>query len=194
MEYLKPFCSQDNERISTPWTADGYTYATDGVIAVRVPAIDGVPNNNEAPDMQRLLWDHGTISDWRDLPEYDITAARPCKQCKGSGKSRVCYECDGDGELELDSGHNLYDVECATCHGDGVLPAIDDNGKPCARCDGTGKDLVTPVPWGEGAISMKMLQRIGNLPGAKMSQAGGGTQTFRFKFDGGEGLVMPMRS
>jgi len=51
-----------------------------------------------------------------------------------------------------------------------------------------------PVPWRGGHISGLLLARLSTLPGLQLSKYGEPTETIRFKFDGGDGLVMPMRA
>lgn len=199
MEILKQFCRNKEEgygsnRISEPYSQGDHTYATNGWIAVRVPRVVDVPEREKTPDMTRLTWDHDELDDWTDLPAYDTANAEECRHCKGTGKQQVCYECDGAGELDLESDYNSYTVECRTCRGDGIAPGRAEHLDPCERCHGIGKDLVTPVAWGSGHLSMFLLEAIKGLPGVKLSQRREGEQPFRFVFDGGEGLVMPMRA
>jgi hypothetical protein len=55
---LPPFCARKSDcryYLRRPWSRDGHTYATDGRIAVRVPRRDDIPENEEAPDLERIL-------------------------------------------------------------------------------------------------------------------------------------------
>lgn len=194
---LKQFCHKGDHRtvdLARPFSEGDYTYASDGWIALRVPRVDGVPENGNAPLPSRLPWDHDEIGDWIDLPDYDLDDADDCRRCKGSGREKSCYECHGAGEVELHSGYHVYSCECLTCGGGGILAAVSKDDDPCGDCNGTGKRLMTPVEWGRAHISMALLERIKVLPGVQLSKHGADLQPFRFKWDGGVGLVMPMRA
>lgn len=190
---LEKFCEPSMKKISRPWSAGDYTYATNGHIAVRVPRMDDAPENEEAPDMARVPWDHETLNDWEPLPPYDLAGAKDCTLCKGMKKARVCHECDGEGEVTAETDYNYYVVTCKTCGGDGTMPGESDD-PPCPRCQGTGRSLNIPVPWAAGHIGMQMLVKINDLPGVKLSKTGDGEKPWRFIFDGGAGVIMPMRA
>lgn len=79
---------------------------------------------------------------WQPLPKLDLTACKVCDDCLPSGHihsvTETCEECHGDGNVELHSSHNEYDVLCKTCRGHGEVysgPLI-----PCPECDGTKRD------------------------------------------------------
>lgn len=192
---LQRFCKEGScSGLERPFSQGAFTYASDGWIAVRVPRVESAEENPKAPDMSRIPWGHEDLDDFGPLPDYDIATAKQCRHCKGSGKASTCPECGGEGEVTLDSGYNEYDVECATCHGEGTVPGRPkDEVEPCDRCKGSGHDLISPVTWGNGYISMAILERIKDLPGVKLSTHGNGLEPFRFVFDGGEGLAMPLR-
>jgi hypothetical protein len=190
---LEKFCHESKEIIGKPWSAGDYSYATDGFLAVRVPRESYIPENSDAPDMSKLLWDHESLNDWQSLPVYDLAALKDCTLCKGTKKARRCYECDGDGELTVESHYHEYDVTCKSCRGQGTLPGDpeDDEDPVCDRCAGTGKSA-SPIGWGAGFVSTKMLEKIKDLPAVKMSLSGNGRECWRFIFIGGVGIVMPM--
>jgi hypothetical protein len=106
---LNKFC--DRKRcepgcdISVPFSLNGHTYATNGVIAVRVPRRPDVPENKEAPKgIERLPWDFSRIK-FGPLPEPKPLPDK-CMWCNGRGyqhdcpKCRCkCEHCDGSGKL-----------------------------------------------------------------------------------------------
>lgn len=67
----------------------------------------------------------------------------PCSECNGSGRSSrtTCPECDGEGEVELESDYNTYEVDCKMCRGNGYIKhKTNDMTAPCCEvCDGSGK-------------------------------------------------------
>ena len=190
MDILKRFCSLDREQLTEPFSQGEFTYATDGWIAVKVPRIENVPENQFAPNMERLAWDHDSLKDWGNLPEYSLEDAGPCRQCGGKKFQQTCPECNGDGEVYAETGYNEYLCDCKTCGAEGTISA--ESGDTCDACAGTGKDLRTPVPWATGAINSLLLEKIRVLPGVQLSKKGDGFEAYRFRFDGGSGMIMPM--
>ena len=71
---------------------------------------------------------------------------------------------------------------CCDCLGDGEIDDL-----PCAECNGTGKTKIDGISFSDVYLSW-----IAELPNAKIAPTGFTTPA-RFKFDGGEGLLMPMR-
>ena len=107
-------CSQDIYRheLQTPWHFHGYTYATDGRVAVRIPTEEPdsplkliMPGQEKVKD--RLS--HSIESLFNSMryrqqdevfpPAIPEAPAKPCPSCKGNGYSRRCEECHGSGEV-----------------------------------------------------------------------------------------------
>ena len=74
---LQPFCSTDEARpyLHKPWTRDGYTYATDGRIMIKVPALLEVPKNPKGPNCEKLLVHPDVIAqvDLAPLPSFELS-------------------------------------------------------------------------------------------------------------------------
>jgi hypothetical protein len=174
LEDLKPFCSKDESRISinTPFIQDGFTYATDGRMLLRVrSALECAPPIGNPPkigpyfqfppeDAKPLAFDFSKLGDQPGLVD--------CEDCGGSGYWN-CSHC------------GTRDVECE-------------------NCDGAGK--VTPK---ENSVEIAgrhynplFLRRIAKLPKVEWvdwlaTVASNETAPGTFRFDGGEGLLMPLK-
>lgn len=136
---------------------------------------------------------------WQPLDIPPPPDPAPCVACKGTGKGHAdCRECDGDGELELDSYYNSYCVECKTCGGDGRDPDRGIDGT-CSVCSGTlsawrpsqqQEVLGVPVQWA-------YLSRLYGQPGISVARSSlEHMLIFRQDIDGQRvacGLIMGMR-
>jgi hypothetical protein len=96
---LKPFYQNPiNEALLKPWSRDGYTFATDGRIAVRLPEVEGIPDNPKAPDVMKI-WPKEP-DEYIDLPDIPPVTVDPCPWCCDYEKHEVCEECGGTGFME----------------------------------------------------------------------------------------------
>jgi len=91
-----------------PWTRGGYTWASDGCIIVRVPTIDSIPDNANAPDATRLF-SAKRAKKWMPVPAMAMPPDIPCKWCDGTGKESwdrryKCEYCGGAKMLPDRSG------------------------------------------------------------------------------------------
>lgn len=167
-ELLQKFCSIDPTRqaIHQPWTRDGFTYATDGRILVRVPAMADVPENEQAPNADRL---------WPMSSTWQVTG-QPVPEHPPEPFSTPCKECDGKGKWSETRGKRRVDSECT-------------------ECDGTGSVVqAQPIAFGKHLLSDVYLRKLSLLPGVKwLHESTEENLPVRFTFDGGEGLLMPMR-
>ena len=125
---------------------------------------------------------------------------------RGDEPAVQCPECEGDGWVEFETDWNQYDdQECKSCRGTGQITEhrydtmksyraympdrIDEN---CDQCNhGVIWPMVGEVINGV-KINVRFLDMIGKLPGAQLGLFGE-LDVVRFRFDGGDGLVMPMR-
>lgn len=133
--------SDCREHLRAPFNFNGKTYATNCYAMICVPQRDGVQELENEPlksSINRYFGDQGKdyqpFTDKVELPEKE-----KCSTCKGSGKAtiRKCEECEGDGELELESDYNYYYVTCKSCNGDGSKTVSGGN-EDCQRCGGAG--------------------------------------------------------
>jgi hypothetical protein len=93
---LDLFCNpQEREPgrdLSVPFSLNGYTYATDGAICVRVPRRPDIPENKDAPNAEaRLSWDFSRVK-FGPLPKLK-TLPDKCGWCLGRGYQHNCPDC-----------------------------------------------------------------------------------------------------
>jgi len=166
---LQKFCADDGFRkeIAKPCTSEGTTYATNGHIIIAVPALPDVQENMAAPRAAALFEKIPIPDDWfpiAELPEIPtLTEKVPCDRCSGTGEIE-CRECGST-------------VECPECGGDGKL------------------EPRTPFilhKIGGVSFDAKYLHLLKNFPGVEIGPNGEG-KAARIRFEGGEGLLMPVR-
>jgi hypothetical protein len=108
LDELKRFCGTRDFRdyLNAPFSLGEWTYACDGIIAVRIPRIDAVAERELPKSMLKLLPNYFTkeFSEWVPVPTVTI---RPYENCD------ICY---GTTEIECNLGH-IHD--CDACEGTG---------------------------------------------------------------------------
>jgi len=201
IERLRDFCSVDETRweLLSPFTQGEHSFATDGRLVVRVPRLEGVSTEPRKADAAKLfLPDRGRLPvvefppRWQALPElWD-----ECQSCGGTAKQKErvkCAECDGTGSVTCGECGNDHD--CGKCRGEGDVPGRPE--VPCEDCDGLGKiEVCTPVLGmpGEVGFNDRYLRRVFSLPGVVMRHdPAEAMEPAYFTFEGGDGLLMPMR-
>jgi len=196
LEDLQKFCSSDGTRykLSTPFSIEDHTYACDGRIIIRVPAIAEARRDNVPDGVANVIPPPG--DDWREVEyptgweSFDVHPTK-CESCNGVGKLPECLKCDGAGECDH------CGETCRRCDGTGL--DADGNGEPkapCEDCDGTGSHesaFLVSLNRGGVTVNLKYLKLIGSLPGSKLLHRGDEKTLLRFEFDGGIGGVMPTR-
>lgn len=194
---LKRFCGCEHdirEYVRQPWAHQGYVYATNGHICVRVPAPEHAGTTSEVPiaESARGLFERATNTEYAPLPPF--TPAPVCFQCEGEGhyKQSKCGDCDGEGNFKR--GHHEY--ECRECEGTGWLPDDEGQKRDCEECWGTGHDR-RAVDFGNDVFyDARYLAWVKALPGVMFAPGGASTtdkpMPGHFVCAGGEGLLMPM--
>jgi hypothetical protein len=122
---------------SAPFLQDGFLYATNGHLAVRMPWPGEWAHQAEGRVPKEL---HLTFHDLRCRAEPSPLpqVVGDCLECGGSGDlpERPCTECDGQGEGDDP------DCDCPHCPGSHTCEECDGRGKfgpgPCDGCAGTG--------------------------------------------------------
>ena len=169
-EDLQKFCFEGlgKDKIKIPWTDEGYTYATNGHICIKVPALRDVPVELYPINAEKVFQETPQPSEWFSIPRVkkpEIPKEIDCVDCDGTGKSNQ---------------------KCSYCHRYGK----------CSKCEGTGKvkEDIPPryLQIGDQFFDEKYLYLIQKLPNIQISPASGEIAA-RIKFDGGEGLLMPVR-
>lgn len=169
---LQQFCATDDDReyLKSAFSDDAYTYATNGHYAVRVPKIADVIGHDNAPrEKASKLFADNPLLDAVAAPAFDFPEAPPVT-------TEDCAWCDADGKT--------HDCPCCEC--------------VCEECDGKG--TVDTVEKAQITIhgtpfNARYIRQIFALPGLKLPpQATNDINApMPFSFDGGEGLLMPMR-
>ena len=206
---LQQFCSKSRyeERKHTPFSVGEFSYATNGYLMVRIPRLDDVPERDDALNLDRVAPSFATeIALWLPVPFIAPIAYISCEVCGISGKAYQCPECEGDGSVDPDTKFNSYNpVDCKTCEGNRQISREEINSlnnyfgdieiieEVCESCSGEGKFYTAQaIPVGDALFSDKYLHSIGQLDGCEIGVVDA-VKPSRFRFDGGDGLIMPMR-
>ena len=189
------FCADEDGRyrISKPWVKDGWRYATDGRVAVRLPA-EGEPDEPQPEGPGTRLPD---ASDWfgeqyefkadlctEPFPPHD---GRTIKQtCDNEAHMKDCQECNGTGTCWCPKCEHPHD--CPKCHGEGVDRRSQTR---CPECNsfGYGNHPAPQVIAGK-RIQGTIAVRIAELPGARYYSDGHAGRPLHFVAAGGlEGVA-----
>lgn len=167
MRLLEAFCSPDGRREITerPWTVGRYSYATTGVMVLRVAAVPGVEPMSKTDGIAAM------IDGWLVIAESDVRFPMPSLQFP-KPKETECTACDGRG----------YEHDCKDC------------GCECKACSGLGY-RVQPivVKFGSAMVNVGVWKRVAALPGVRLSNQQNANGHLSFTFDGGAGLMNPRR-
>jgi hypothetical protein len=197
---LKPFCANESDKrawLRAPFREGEFDYAADGHVIVEVPASGKHPHPLNKPigaSVDRVLDDAGA-GPYMPLAGLTRTLVEqwPCERCRGKGNIADCPECEGEGEVTLENEYNEYEVECASCGGDGRCGQT--TGVPCCGCNGTGTGCVI-MRLGEfkACHQRRYLKLVEVLPNVVVAvRPGDDSSPLFFKFDGGRGALMPIR-
>lgn len=209
LETLKRFTDPTRHNLRDVIHIDGFAYATDGLILVKTTStfpdtqdlgslrdnLIALANKNTAENDSAL---------WERLPTSEARIkTSTCCTCGGTGKSRKCPSCDGDGVVQLDHGyqsfdgtwkHDDYECDCHVCEGHGSVGGSE--GEDCEDCEGTGKhEQQTPIRFDPHWIDLILLNRIKDLPGVQIhpNPNGGRYQPLPLRGEGWTGALMPCR-
>ena len=194
---ITKFCAPGDIRhyLHKPMRHEGFLYATNGHIAVRVaddPAIEAepMPANLQNSVLQKMATDT-TDRTWRPVPQVNGAAAKPCAYCDGTGRVVECPDCDGDGEFE----HGDHTYECKACDASGwVASPIKGAGAKCHDCHVSGISWQETVEFDGVHIAARHIYLIGTeIPGAEIGISKDPTGIQLFRAPGIVGCVMPMR-
>lgn len=197
---LQKFCarSSDDPRqyLYKPFMCKFGATASNGhtAIAVREMQVDhdgtGMPKG--FPQAVERYLDR-TVSNWIALSSITIPPieCEQCWYCKGQKRGSMiqCDSCDGDGYFF----HHGYQYDCHNCVGNGEFFAPNESDPPCVNCDGRGEVArrEQTMQVGNAWFNPEYLSWVAELPNAEISPDGQDSALFRF--DGGIGVLMPMR-
>ncbi len=186
---LEVFCGE-YEKHKKPFSGGNYVYATDGRMALRVDKVR-IEATYEAGEYG-LKIDELIEKAAKDKPidfkaDFELI---PCRNCRATGLNRKCPDCEGTGV-----------VECCECGQDRDCPDCDGNGsgdgEQCSDCGGLGKKLKddhTVLIEGLKVQSKFLCKIYQELKDVQLFADMGEYKMVYFKFDGGEGILLPLRS
>lgn len=196
---LRPFCGLDSAirfpGITVPFIQEGDTclhrYATDARICVRTAAewyeTEGAEQRGLPNAARNIPWDHDKSRGWKKWPaaaRYEDQDDAPCPMC-GEIEREECPACEGYGENYVEPHSWQW---CKVCGGDGILSV------ECRMCKGVGSGNfpnLLVLPECNLKIARKYDQKIRTLSGVEfLARPQKYDEPIRFRFDGGEGLVM----
>ena len=190
---LKEFCSIDAARvnITTPWNDGEYALATDGMMIIRVPRQEGLPERGAEPFMRpdyrcviKVPAGAEYVTEFPVVKEFEEN----CRECGGSGSDQIdCDDCSGKGEVECECCGQ--DTDCDNCDGTGK---IGDPNKVCAECNGAKTFAKRIHKIGDSHFQSLLIDRVKDLTGIRIANVGDMTPA-HFIFDGGDGAIMPLR-
>lgn len=168
-EFLLQFCGVEPSRpyLHVPSNQDGFTWATNGHILVRVAEIEGLmpcscnkPINISKPivGVDEATF---TAARWK-LPPHDPSFKGPCGLCDGRGYLHKCPDCD---------------CFCTLCNGSGEAD-------PERRMSTSILGRI---------FALNYVRMIADLPGLEVAGNEDELPLF-FRFEGGVGGIMPLRT
>lgn len=190
----------DPYNLSLPWHDKGYTYITDGRLIARFAGDYTTKPNDRHPDAQSLDW--SVFSGLTSGVEFTtaiyerLRGEGVCERCDPSMEGRIvskriCPECAGAGEIELDNNYHTYIYTCQTCDGDGYIPGYPTSKCPIClgsrvwRCPAKFKNGVT--------IDIRLIGRAVMALGDITIYPQAMEEPQPFTFNGGVGFIMPLR-
>lgn len=165
---LQPFCGTEETRfyLMKPFSRNGFTYATDGCIMVRVALRPDIPDVDKAFNQDKPLEGVEAASFFR--PSFELPPAPAemgeCHTCSGRGYDHDCPDCE---------------CICEKCNGSGDMD-------PERR---KSADI------GPNTYSLHYARLMLSLPGIALAALPSkpNDKPLLFRFNGGVGALMPMR-
>jgi hypothetical protein len=198
LEYMQKFCEPDHYTgfYLRPVPLNGKTIASNGHILVCVDADLGAEPYDNLPASMAAMVDPGNfVSGF--VPLDIVLADQPaCSTCLGFGKTPKkltdkCPDCEGTGEHYI--GSHYY--ECKECDGEGEVGSgvLSAETEPCEACKATGRQY-TIQRIDARSFNVEYLRMILELPSIEYQpDHDNSDSTMRFRFDGGVGVLMPVR-
>jgi len=181
---LKPFCARpitySKYSLEEPFAVDGWEYATDGKICVRIPTrkpstVAG--DQRKLPDVSLLEWKTiAKVKEWKPILAVGKTmkADDPldCTDCRD--KLVTCPDCRSR-------------VGCHRCRWSGVI------GPRCTTCKSKRRAAGMPVrKIGKCLFDMYFIRKMRELSECEVPLWEKVDIAMPFRFQGGEGFVMPL--
>lgn len=171
---LQKFCGNEWYRpyLHKPFTRDGFTWATNGHVIVRVDPVDGVEPLSDKQPLNVGATVAGLEMANFFTPSFDLPPAQEPTM-----------------------------VECAWCEGRGTVHDCPDCGCICEDCDGkkmVQSEPTSSTTIGGVYFTLRYVHLICSLPGLQIAHTaiakGPALKPLLFRFDGGVGALMPRTS
>jgi hypothetical protein len=155
-------------------------------ILIRIPRLPDVAENSAAPRLMAIL-SMPQPESYFPLKDLELPPVPWCEDCKGKGVNVQCPECQGMGEVCFDNSYNSYTFDCKSCDGEGVK-------QKCETCGETGKhEGMVGISYANSFFQVRYLRLLKELPGCELGTPPDCMSPAWFRFEGGDGLIMPMR-
>lgn len=185
---LKRFCSTDEDRhsLQQPFSQEEFSYATDGRVIVRMARLRDVPEVVDAPIAQNLWKNLGVniaeLKGWMEIPALPEIQYNLCEACFGSGMMRVCAKCEycpDDADYQ----------KCPDCG------AVSFEKIPCSHeCSNGRHQVAAGINIGNTRLNVIYLHKLNMLKGVMICPyMPSNADAVPFRFEGGDGLLMPMK-
>jgi hypothetical protein len=110
LDDLKAYCSTDPMRpnLHAPWSRDGFTYASNVHVIIRVPRIADTLEIPGAPNPDKIFSALEKQVSFAPLPQIEIPHSEdPCLYCDGRGTEHDCPSCNCECERCVGTGRHL---------------------------------------------------------------------------------------
>lgn len=170
---LKQFCSTDDLRktLRRPFSHGDYSYATNGVIAVRVPRRPDIPEADKLgiPEQLNKILAPLDGASFKAIDiclpdDQEVATKEECDDCSGSGHEHECPDCQ---------------CECPACDGSGEV-------EETAKISVAAFDGIYRLPYLRQALALPGVE-IADLPRSLSEPA-------LFRFEDGVAALMLMRA
>ena len=188
---LNQFCAKNHVReyMMRPLRCDGFIYATNGYVAIRVPDdtnldADSHDQMNNLPSIFNVDLDACELSPLPALPEFAL-----CKDCCGTRVlyRKACSNCEGDGWFM----RNNYDYDCQECDSKGKVEGgrVEANKVICDSCGGTGANSEQSILIGKSTYYVEFFSMLATLSNCMIKMPHSKNESLHFSFDGGVGIL-----
>lgn len=192
---ITAFCAEEDGRyiISKPWVDDGWRYATDGRLVVRVPTPDEDDTPTPPQAERQLVNASAWFADLYPVEPAHCTEPFPkhdgrtfTQACDNEAHEKKCPACIGSGTCHCPSCDNAHD--CPKCDGRGYRKVEQTR---CPECNSFGyRDDPAPQVIAGKRIRGASVILIAGLPGARYYSDGHAGRPLHFVADGGlQGVV-----
>lgn len=195
--------------LTKPFWQEGMTYATDARICIRTNLLPEPPAESDQRRLPKacskeLGWRHDEATGWRSLASAnrrslnDKEHSHECPACYGVGYEppyEKCLKCHGDGYLLMDFGEfddkcYEYEKQCECKTGYVGL-------KKCGECCGCGEVrycMQLAAGWEVSPAYYSKAMTLGDVVEFAVigDAVGEHPKPVQLRFDGGEGLLMPL--